>query len=266
MQETFLNRKKEKRSATRFLLDLFGRAWAVWGLISFIITFLLIFIPSMISYLIPGNKGQDYFIWVSRCWMRIWLYMIGCPLTVKGKGNFKKGEAYVIVYNHNALLDVPLSAPFVPGGNKTIAKASFAKVPVFAWFYKRGSVLVDRNDNQSRRKSYEEMRKVLRDNMHMCIYPEGTRNRTQQPLKPFYDGAFKLAVDARKDVIPCVIFGTKKAIPIDKGLYLVPTKLRMHFLPPVSSINIKPGELKDKVFEIMKEYYVSGGKVANEDI
>ena len=164
--------ESKKDQARVFGVNVFGRIWAVWALLLFIISFLIIFIPSMVSYLIPGKKGQDYFIWVSRCWMRIWLYMIGCPLTVKGKENFKKGQAYVIVYNHNALLDVPLSAPFVPGGNKTIAKASFAKVPIFGWFYKRGSVLVDRNNDQSRRKSYEAMRKVLRDNMHMCIYPE----------------------------------------------------------------------------------------------
>ncbi|MEO6550127.1 MAG: lysophospholipid acyltransferase family protein [Ferruginibacter sp.] len=250
----------EKRSAGNFLKDVFGRIWAGWALLSFVVTFLIIFIPSMVSYLIPGNKGQDYFIAVSRWWMRTWLFMIGCPLSVKGKQNFEKGKAYVIVYNHNALLDVPLSAPFVPGGNKTIAKASFAKVPIFGQFYKRGSVLVDRDDNQSRRKSFEEMRKVLRDNLHMCIYPEGTRNRTQEPMKPFYDGAFRLAIDTKKDVMPCIIFGTKEAIPIDKGVYLLPTKLRMHFLPPVSSQGLKTAELKAKVFTIMKEYYEAGGK------
>ena len=81
-------------------------------------------------------------------------------------------------------------------------------------------------------------------------------------MKPFYDGAFKLAVDAKKDVIPCVIFGTRQAIPIDKGVYLIPTRLRMHFLSPVSSTDIQSSELKDKVFEIMKAYYVSGGQIA----
>ena len=241
-----------------FLFNWFGRFWALWGLLSFVISFLIIFLPSMVAYLIPGKKGQDYFIWVSRCWMRSWLYLVGCPVTVKGKENFKKGETYVIVYNHNALIDVPLSAPFVPGGNKTIAKSSFAKVPIFGWFYKRGAVLVDRKNDQSRRKSFEAMRTVLQNNIHMCIYPEGTRNRTGQPLKPFYDGAFKLAVDAKKDVIPCVIFGTREAMPIDKGFFLVPKRLEMHFLPPVSSIDCKPTDLKDKVFDIMKEHYMKG--------
>ena len=243
-----------------FLFNLFGRFWALWGLVSFVLSFLIIFLPSMVAYLIPGKRGQDYFIWVSRCWMRTWLYLVACPVTVEGKENFKKGETYVIVYNHNALIDVPLSAPFVPGGNKTIAKSSFAKVPIFGWFYKRGSVLVDRKNDQSRRKSFEAMRIVLQNNIHMCIYPEGTRNRTGQPLKPFYDGAFKLAVAAKKDVIPCVIFGTREAMPIDKGFFLVPKRLKMHFLPPVASLDVKPADLKDQVFEIMRDYYVNGSQ------
>jgi 1-acyl-sn-glycerol-3-phosphate acyltransferase len=239
---------------------MFGSFWALWGFVSFAVSFLIIFLPSMVAYLIPSKKGQDYFIWVSRCWMQSWLYLVGCPVTVRGKENFKKGETYVIVYNHNALIDVPLSAPFVPGGNKTIAKSSFAKVPIFGWFYKRGSVLVDRKNDQSRRKSLDMMRSVLQQNIHMCIYPEGTRNRTDQPLKPFYDGAFKLAIDAKKEVMPCIIFGTKEAMPISKGFYLVPKRLEIHFLPTVASIDITASELKDKVFEIMKAYYVKGVK------
>lgn len=240
--------------------NILGRLWATWGLFSFIVTFLIIFLPSMISYLIRGPKGQDYFIAVSRIWMWTWLRLVGCPATIKGKENFKKGHTYVVVYNHNALIDVPLSAPFIPGGNKTIAKASFAKVPIFGWFYKRGSVLVDRSDNKSRLKSFEDMREVLRNNMHMCIYPEGTRNRTTEPLKPFYDGAFKLAIDTKKEVIPCIIFGTKKAMPVHKPFYLRPTKLQMHFLPAVASEGLKAPALKEKIFSIMKEYYQKGNK------
>ncbi|MEO6230833.1 MAG: lysophospholipid acyltransferase family protein [Ferruginibacter sp.] len=261
MTEVITTTTKKKQSFWGFLIDVFGRVWAVWGMLSFMITFLIIFIPSMCAYLFRNNwKGQKYFIAVSRVWMTTWLYMVGCPLKVTGKENFKEGEAYVIVYNHNALLDVPLSAPFVPGPNKTIAKASFAKVPIFGWFYKRGSVLVDRNDNNSRRKSFEDMKKVVLSNMHMCIYPEGTRNRTDQPMKPFYDGGFKVAVDTKKKVMPCVIFGTKEAIPIAKGFYLLPTRLRMDFLPPVSSEGIKTVPLKEKVYEIMLEHYTNGLK------
>ena len=189
--------------------------------------------------------------------MRNWLRLVGCPVKVTGQHYFEKGQNYIIVYNHNAMLDVPLSAPFVPGGNKTIAKASFAKVPVFGWFYKRGSILVDRKDDRSRIKSFEEMKQTLQNGMHMCIYPEGTRNRTKQPLKVFYDGAFKLAVDTQKEIIPCVISGTKKAMPIHKSFYLWPTKLQMDFLEPVSAAGLDTKTLKEKVYNDMLQYYVA---------
>lgn len=242
------------------LKNIFARIWALWGLLSFVVTFLIIFIPSMLSYLMKGPGGQYYFIKVAKFWMNIWLPLIGCPLKVKGKENFEKGKSYVVVFNHNTLLDVPLSAPYVPGPNKTIAKASFAKVPLFGWFYIKGSVLVDRKNEQSRIKSYEEMKKVLANGMHMSIYPEGTRNRTNEPLKQFYDGAFKLATETKKEIIPCLLFGTKQAMPVNKSFYLLPAKLQMHFLPPVSSEGIEAKQLKEKVFTIMKDYYTANNK------
>jgi 1-acyl-sn-glycerol-3-phosphate acyltransferase len=236
--------------------NIFARIWAIWGLISFVITFLIIIGPSMIAHLFSDyKKGQDYFIKVSKIWISVWLQLIGCPVKVIGKAHFEKDKNYIVVFNHNAFLDVPLSAPFIPGGNKTIAKDSFTKVPVFGWFYKRGGIMVNRKDTNSRIKSYEAMKLVLQKGMHMCLYPEGTRNRTDKPLKEFYDGAFKLAIETKKEIIPCVIFGTKKAMPINKAMYLLPTKLTMIFLPPVSSENISSKELNEKVHKQMFDLF-----------
>ena len=187
--------------------------------------------------------------------MDVWLHLIGCPVTVTGEEHFAAHTAYIVTCNHNSLMDVPLSAPYIPGPNKTIAKTSFAKVPLFGWYYRKGSVLVDRNSDKSRRKSYEEMKQVLQQGMHMCIYPEGTRNRGNEPLKKFYDGAFKLATDTGVSIVPAIIFNTKKVLPIHKLFYLAPKKLRMHFLPPVSPAGMTTAELKEKVFGMMWKYY-----------
>ncbi len=234
------------------LKNIFARFWAIWGLITFAVTFLIIFIPSLFSYLFKEEKrGQYYFKIISQLWMRSWLFLIGCRVKIYGRENFIDGENYVVVFNHNALLDVPLSSPFVPGSNKTIAKASFAKVPLFGLFYKKGSVLIDRKEEKSRIASFEAMKNVLLSGMHMCIYPEGTRNRTSQLIKPFYDGAFKLAIESKKDIIPCIINGTKEAMPIEKTLYLLPKKLSVTFLPAVPSENYTAKELNKKVFDLM---------------
>ena len=189
--------------------------------------------------------------------MNVWLWLAGCPVTIKGTENFADGKTYVVVFNHNALLDVPLSAPYVPGATKTIAKASFAKVPLFGWFYQKGAILVDRENEKSRVKSYEAMKNVLLTGMHMCIYPEGTRNTSAEPIKPFHDGAFRLAVTSGHAIIPMIIFNSRKANPPDKGFYLMPVKLKMEFLPEVE---VLPGEtveqLKARVFDLMKNFIV----------
>ncbi|MDI9366538.1 MAG: lysophospholipid acyltransferase family protein [Flavobacterium sp.] len=237
-------------------IEIFARIWAFWGLVSFTITFLIIVIPSLATKFIPNPKGMYWFIKVSQFWMTAWLYMVGCPMKVVGKQNFKKGSTYIITYNHNAMLDVPLSAPFVPGANQTIAKDSFAKVPIFGWFYARGAVLVNRKSLVSRKKSYELMKAALQQTFHMCIYPEGSRNKTNKPLAPFHDGAFKLAVDTQKEVMPSIIFGTKEAMPIHKPFYLLPKKLEIHFLPPIAA-GTDVEALKQQVFETMWNYYES---------
>lgn len=233
--------------------EIAGRVWAAWGLLSFIVTFLIVLPVALISYLLPEPKGTAYLIRVSAIWMRVWFFLIACPVKVKGAENFEKGKSYVVTCNHNSLLDIPLSSPFIPGPNKTIAKVSFAKVPLFGLYYAKGSVLVDRKSEKSRKKSFDKMKWVLKTGMHMCIYPEGTRNRTKEPLKPFYNGAFKLAHETQTDIIPAIITGTKEAVPLHKTFFFLPRKLQIRFLSPVSSKNISASELKEKVYQTMKQ-------------
>lgn len=238
--------------------EIAGRIWAVWGITSFIATFFIIYIPSMLTWLMPEPKGQGVFIGIARIWMRIWLTIAGCPLKVTGRKNFQPGKTYIVVFNHNSMMDIPLSCPFVPGANKTIAKSSFTKVPLFGFYYMKGSVLVDRKSEKSRKQSFDKMKRVLANNMHMCIYPEGTRNRTDMPIKKFHDGAFRLAEVTGHDIIPGVIFNTKKALPLNKKFFFWPTALRLDFLEPVQVEGLSAEELKEKVHRIMSEHYVAG--------
>ena len=101
------------------------------------------------------------------------------------------------------------------------------------------------------------MQKVLESGMHLSIYPEGTRNRTEAPLKEFYPGAFKLAVETKTSIIPCLMFNTKKAVPPNKGFYFLPKRLRMEYLAPISPIGLTAEELKQKVFDTMEAFYIS---------
>lgn len=235
--------------------EIFGRIWAIWGLSSFVVTFFIFFIPSMATFFMREPGSSELFTRISRWWMNIWLLMVGCPVKIRGRENFKAGETYIVTCNHNSLMDVPLSSPYIPGANKTIAKISFSKIPIFGLYYKKGSVLVDRKSDASRKESYIRMKEVLASGIHMCIYPEGTRNKTKDLLARFHSGAFRLSIDTGKSILPGVIFNTKKAMPPKKIFYLFPHQLEFHFLPPITPTATDDAEsLKEKTHAIMKNY------------
>lgn len=238
-----------------FFNKVFGRIWAFWGLLSFALTFLIIFIPSMATKLIKGTKGIALFILIAKWWNTTWLYMVACPIRSYGRHHFKSGGPFVVTCNHNALIDVPILCPFVPGANQTIAKDSFAKVPIFGWYYARGSVLVNRDSVASRKKSFGLMKAALEAGNHMCIFPEGSRNRTDAPIAKFQDGAFKLSRDTKTPIIPTIIIGTAQACPIHIPFMLIPTPLEIHFLEPVLPGDDTIEVLKDKVHRKMTAFY-----------
>ncbi len=235
-----------------------ARVFAVWALIVFVITLLPVALAMWVIGLVAEPKRTKIFRAISKRWMQLFFFATGCSLKIRGKENFEKGKNYIVTCNHNSLMDVPVTTPFIPGANKTIAKAEMAKIPLFGLIYKRGSVLVDRNDKNSRRESFSKMKNVLNLGMHMCIYPEGTRNKTALPLKDFHDGAFKLAVETGTDIIPAIIFNTRKVLPPGKSFYFSPAKMKMDFLPPVVvNKNDDPEALKNKVHQLMSEYYTA---------
>jgi 1-acyl-sn-glycerol-3-phosphate acyltransferase len=247
--------QKLKPPTFNLFVEIFGRIWALWALIVFVATLLVIFIPILLTFLIPEPNGVKTFKAISKLWMTVFLNLVGCPIKVIGKKYYDPTNNYVITSNHSSLMDVPVLTPFFPGPNKTIAKKSFAKVPIFGWVYTRGAVLVDRSSDGSRKKSFDDMKKVLlEENLNMALYPEGTRNRTGQPLKLFYDGAFKLAADCKKDIIPVVMINTAKALPPAKFFFLLPYRLQLHLLPPVSHINKNAKQLKQEVHDVMWQY------------
>lgn len=236
--------------------EILGRIFALWGLLIFVITMLPAALAIWIIGLIKEPKRTEAFRRISKIWMTIFFALTGCRLKIRGKEYFNPAENYIILCNHNSYMDVPVSTPFIPGANKTIAKIEMASIPVFGLIYKRGSVLVDRKNKASRTESFKRMKEVLAMGIHMCIYPEGTRNRSADPLGPFHDGAFKIAVDTRRPILPALIFNTKKVLPPGKLFYFWPSQIEMHFLSPVIVHEADTvEELKERLHTLMNSYY-----------
>jgi 1-acyl-sn-glycerol-3-phosphate acyltransferase len=239
-----------------FIKNILARILALWALILFVVTLLIVFLPIAITWLWKEPKRTRIFHRITQLWMGFFLPLTGVWLVRKGKTNFEKGRTYIVVCNHNTLLDVPITTPWIPGANKTIAKIEMASLPLFGLVYKTGSVLVDRKSEESRKSSFTKMKEVLKMGLHMCIYPEGTRNKTMEPLQSFHNGAFKLATETGHDILPAIIFNTGKVFPNTKKFYYWPGKVGFHFLPSIPVAGQTTEELKNKTFSVMKEYYL----------
>lgn len=240
-----------------WLKNILGRLYAVYGSLLFLVTLFIVFIPMWIISRLPEPAKFRWFFALVRGWMGVFMPLVFCPVRRKGLQHFEPGVNYVVVCNHNSLMDVPVTTPGVPGMHKTLAKIEMIKTPLFGMMYKIGSVLVDRQSEESRHRSYEEMKEILERGMHMTLFPEGTRNKTDQPLKSFYDGAFSLAIETQHPIMPAVLFHTRKILPPGRIFYALPHRIDFHFLPPVPTKGLSKDDvpaLKEKVFRMMWDY------------
>ncbi len=244
----------------KFLKKAAGTIYFFYGILLFILSMLIVVLPVWMTTLFPEPMRSRLLHPVFKGWMSFFLPLVGCPVMRKGKEHFKKGENYVVVINHNSLVDIPVSSPWIPGPNKTLAKAEMAKIPLFGVIYKAGSILVNRKEEKSKRESFHAMNDMLRKGLHLCLYPEGTRNKTEQPLQKFFDGAFITAIRMQKPIIPGLIFNTKKIYPSDSKIWARPKRIHIHFLPPIETKGLSMNDLltlKEKVHKVMEAYYVA---------
>lgn len=101
------------------------------------------------------------------------------------------------------------------------------------------SVLIHRQWTDEAQNPISIMLSVLDEGHSLIIFPEGTRNMTDQPLLPFRSGLYNLSM-ARPDVelIPCWIENMSRVLP--KGQFVpVPLLCRVVFGAPIA---IAPGE------------------------
>lgn len=247
----------------KIIRNIAGHVFAVYALLVFVATMVVVWLPIWLISLRREPLRARLLHKVFKVWMSVYMPLIFCPVSRRGKQHFRKDERYVVVINHNSLIDIPISTPWIPGPNKTLAKMEMAKLPLFGVIYKAGSILVDRKKESSRRESFARMQETLDMGIHLCLYPEGTRNKTSQALQPFYDGAFISAIRTQRPVLPGLIFNTGKVLPANKKFWALPHRVHIHFLEaiPTAGLGIEDvGMLKEKVRNLMESYYIANKK------
>jgi 1-acyl-sn-glycerol-3-phosphate acyltransferase len=238
----------------RLLKSFFG----IYAAIIFIIMLIISFIGYGIVFTLFSDKKAPFIAhrFISRPWSRVLFFCWGIRLKIYNRELLDKKQTYVFIANHSSQLDIPAYAITTSHAIRFLSKVELTKIPLLGIIIKKLYITVDRKDKEARARSMENMVKSLQDGISVFICPEGTRNKTSDPLLPFHDGAFRLAIQAQIPLGILVLKNANKLLSPLRPIELMPGTIECHWCKPVSTIGMTQDDLpalKENVVRIMTE-------------
>jgi 1-acyl-sn-glycerol-3-phosphate acyltransferase len=180
------------------LKKIFSPVWKIWFLIWFIIPFLLLF-PFFYVSLVTRSFNVVFFF--KRIWSGFISYGSFLFPKIKYLSKQKQPKPCIYVGNHTSYLDIVFSTFYIQHTAVYLGKAELLKIPLFNQFFKYLDVPVNRKSITESHKSLQVCAQKLDEGLSVVIFPEGTISN-EGKLKPFKNGAFKLAIDKQVPIIP----------------------------------------------------------------
>lgn len=219
---------------------------------------LIITFPFFMILAIFGDKSLLPMLWLCRL-IALGL-MVFCGVIYRFHRNpaYTRNTPFVIVANHRSNMDAPVAAISCKGRVRYLAKKELLKVPVMGQIFKVMSVYVDRSSPQDRRASVEKLKRFLSEGDSIFLFPEGTRNKTDQPTIPFKDGAFTIAIQTQTPIMPMIYIGSDDIMPNKRPL-MRPGIIDIYQLEPISVAGLTDADipaLKERVRNLMETEFL----------
>lgn len=176
----------------------------------FVLLYLIIGIPVLAIEWVIG-KFHPYAADISQLRMVQWafkviLFLSGTKLTVIGEENVPTDEPVLYIGNHRSFFDIVITYARCPRLTGYISKLSMKKVPLLSiWMTRLHCLFLDREDIREGLKTILAGIDNIKNGISMCIFPEGTRNKTDELLLPFKEGSFKMAEKSGCAIIPMAL-------------------------------------------------------------
>lgn len=189
-------------------------------------------------------------------WADIWFVLVFIHHRNIYRQPLRKGQSYIFVSNHISYLDSALIPKTFRHPVRPLGKVEFARIPVFGFIYRNTIVTVDRSSPANRARSVQLLKSILNKDISVLVFPEGTFNTTGKPLKEFYDGAFRIAIETGTPIKPVLLLDALERMHYKTIFSLSPGRSRALYLEEVSVDGMTADDvpaLKEKVFRMMEE-------------
>lgn len=245
----------------RYLKTALQGLFSIYGFILFIMLLLLVFPFVVLVSLFGRIKGGNVIYYICTWWADIAMFFWGMYHKNYYEGPHDPEKPVVFVFNHISYMDIPILLKAVRKQHvRVLAKSEMAKIPLFGYIYGKAAVLVNRHNPEARAKSVAELTSVLKKNISIVIFPEGTFNKTHKPLKEFYDGAFRIAIETQTPIKPVLLLDAYDRLHYDSIFSLSPGRSRAVFLNEVDVAGYTPEDvtiLKDEVYKRMEQALIN---------
>ena len=168
-----------------------------------IFTFIFSIFIIIVGLFDKTKKNTGY---LTRLWAKSILRFSGISYKIDGLENISNKNQYVIISNHQSVIDILLAFAAIPLPISFFTKKELFFIPLFGWAMKSaGMVYVDRkNKNKSKESVSEALIKIDKTQLSILNYPEGTRTAYNH-LNDFKKGGFILAIQSKYPIIPLTI-------------------------------------------------------------
>lgn len=233
---------------------------------------LLIFPVVVVASFLGKNRGGHIIYDLCRLWSRCLMPLWGIRYGAHYEAPHDPARTYVFVFNHISYMDIPALMRSIRKQHfRVLARSDLSAIPVFGYLYRHAVVAVDRSSAEKRAQSLVELKKTIAAGISVVIAPEGTFNTTGKPLKDFYDGAFRVAIETQTPVKPLLFLDNFDRMHYSSVLSLTPGRCRAVFLEeiPVQGYTLQDlGLLRGKVYEKMEErlLHYGAGWIRRSDV
>ena len=168
---------------------------------------------------------------------------------VIGAENIDPKQAYVMVLNHNSMVDI-ICIYNLPLVFKWVSKKEVYRIPIVGrLLFAHGDIVINRaSAKEAMQLVHNKGKEWLAKGASVSIFPEGTRSKDHE-IHNFKAGAFILAKDAGVPILPIVLDGTNTMI--HKGwLMNWRNKITIKILPPVSAQEVEERSVKEVMADV----------------
>ncbi len=203
------------------------------------------------------NNPDNFFRTVTLETIDLFLHIMRARIHVSGEELLPEDKRFLLIGNHRSIFDPMIAMlKFQDKELAFVSKKENIEIPFGGrLMLASGCIPLDRDNNRSAIKSIRAaVSRINEGSYSMGIYPEGGINKTDDELRPFHSGSFKIAKKTHSPIVVTVVRNTEQ---LKRRFLYTPTNVYfdvIRVINPDEYDSMSTGDISRMVYNEMHNY------------